>query len=228
MKILAKGNSKRIEELKQKLSLADYEIDCVDESTNFISKDGIYHAIFDLNFDENDVQSFAPYLHLVSTPVFVCAVKNSLAGMVHAAKEVINFPLFGINGIDTFINRNLLEVSIADQKHEAILVATLAPLNWEYKIVADRVGMVTPRVVCMIINEACYTLQEGTANMADIDISMKLGTNYPLGPFEWADKIGVKNVYEILEAVYNDTHDERYKICPLLKTKYLRYETFFN
>ncbi|MES2379448.1 MAG: 3-hydroxyacyl-CoA dehydrogenase family protein [Bacteroidota bacterium] len=228
MKILAKGNSKRIEELKQKLSSADYEIDCMDENTNFILQDGIYDAFFDLSFDEKDAHSFTPYVGLTSTPVFVCAVKNSLAGMLHAAKEVVHFPLFGINSIDTFINRNLLEVSIADEKYTATLATTLTALNWEYKIVADRVGMVTPRVVCMIINEACYTLQEGTATMADIDISMKLGTNYPLGPFEWADKIGVKNVYEVLEAVYNDTHDERYKICPLLKTKYLRYETFFN
>ena len=80
----------------------------------------------------------------------------------------------------------------------------------------------------MIINEACYTLQEGTATMSDIDISMKLGTNYPFGPFEWADKIGIKNVYEILENLYNDTKDERYKICPLLKTHYLLKQNFYN
>jgi 3-hydroxybutyryl-CoA dehydrogenase len=78
----------------------------------------------------------------------------------------------------------------------------------------------------MIINEACYTVQEGTATIADIDTAMKLGTNYPFGPFEWANKIGVKHVYETLLAVYTDTNDERYKICPLLKTKYLRNENF--
>jgi 3-hydroxybutyryl-CoA dehydrogenase len=80
----------------------------------------------------------------------------------------------------------------------------------------------------MIINEACYTLQEGTASMQDIDISMKLGTNYPFGPFEWADKIGIKHVYETLKAVYDDTHDERYKICPMLKTIYLKNGSFYN
>jgi 3-hydroxybutyryl-CoA dehydrogenase len=47
-----------------------------------------------------------------------------------------------------------------------------------------------------------------------------------MGPFEWANKIGIKHVYETLDAIYNDTHDERYKICPLLKTKYLRGELF--
>jgi 3-hydroxybutyryl-CoA dehydrogenase len=69
-------------------------------------------------------------------------------------------------------------------------------------------------------------LQEGTASKEDIDTSMKLGTNYPFGPFEWANKIGIKHVYETIEAIYLDTHDERYKVCPMLKTMYLKGEEF--
>ena len=60
-----------------------------------------------------------------------------------------------------------------------------------------------------------YTTRE------DIDKAMKLGTNYPHGPFEWCERIGVKHVYEVLEAVYEDTKDERYMISPLLKKEYL-------
>ncbi len=55
---------------------------------------------------------------------------------------------------------------------------------------------------------------------------MKLGTSYPRGPFEWANLIGVSRVYEVLEAMWQDTHEERYKVCPLLKTMYLRGESF--
>lgn len=88
-------------------------------------------------------------------------------------------------------------------------------------IVDDRVGMVTPRVISMIINEAYYVVQEGTASREDIDLAMKSGTNYPYGPFEWIRRIGIKHIYEVLEAVYEDTKDERYKICPLLKKEYL-------
>ena len=98
----------------------------------------------------------------------------------------------------------------------------------DYLSVEDRVGMVKPRVIFMIINEACYTLQEGTATIEDIDMAMKLGTNYPFGPFEWCDRIGVTSVFETLAAMYEDTKDERYKICPLLKTKYLKGETFYR
>lgn len=228
MKILAKGNSKRTEEFKQKLLLLDYELVCVDENTNNLVKEGHFDMIFDLNFDDNAQNGLDCYFELTKTPVFICAVKSSLAQIVQNNQAKISFPLYGINSIETFINRNLLEVSIYKNTDEEILQNSLKQLNWEYKIVGDRVGMVTPRVICMIINEACYTLQEGTANMVDIDISMKLGTNYPFGPFEWADKIGISNVYQILESVYNDTKDERYKICPLLKTHYLKGINFYN
>ena len=51
---------------------------------------------------------------------------------------------------------------------------------------------------------------------------MNLGTAYAFGPFEWCEKIGIKNVYEVLDAMGNDTKDDRYKICSLLKTEYLK------
>jgi 3-hydroxybutyryl-CoA dehydrogenase len=73
----------------------------------------------------------------------------------------------------------------------------------------------------MIINEAYLTVQEGTATREDIDIAMKLGTNYPYGPFEWCEKIGVQNVLAILNAAYADTKDERYKPSALLKKESL-------
>lgn len=228
MKILVKGNSKRIEELKQKISLLDYELVCIDENTNYLVNDGDFDMIFELNFDDEKQNSFISYQNIEKTPVFVCAVKNSLAQMVFEQNANIKFPLFGINSINTFINRSLAEVSVYQNSDEAILKNCMQQLNWNYKLVQDRVGMVTPRVICMIINEACYTLQEGTASMVDIDTSMKLGTNYPFGPFEWADKMGIANVYQILASVYEDTKDERYKICSLLKTHYLKNLNFYK
>ena len=81
----------------------------------------------------------------------------------------------------------------------------------------DQVGMVTPRIICMIINEAYYAVEENVASRSDIDLAMKLGTNYPFGPFEWCDKIGIKNVHRLLKEVFANTNDERYKICSLLE-----------
>jgi 3-hydroxybutyryl-CoA dehydrogenase len=178
-----------------------------------------------LKFDEKSNQ-LKYYAGLKDVPVFVCAVKQQLAKAVFDYGNKVDCLLFGINALPTFIHRNLLEVSLLKQEQRAQLENILKQLQWDFKLVSDRVGMVTPRILFMIINEACYTLQEGTASKEDIDTSMKLGTNYPFGPFEWANKIGIKHVYETLEAIYLDTHDERYKVCPMLKTMYLKGEEF--
>ncbi|HLP19021.1 MAG TPA: 3-hydroxyacyl-CoA dehydrogenase family protein, partial [Chitinophagales bacterium] len=136
--------------------------------------------------------------------------------------------LFGINALPGFISQSKWEVSLHRKFQTPDLEALMGKFGIEYLPVEDRVGLVKPRIIFMIINEACYTLQEGTATIEDIDTAMKLGTNYPFGPLEWCDKIGITSVFETLAALYEDTKDERYKICPLLKTKYLRNETFYK
>lgn len=124
----------------------------------------------------------------------------------------------GFNGLPGFVDRTLWEVtSINDEVDFTIL----KQLDVDWVRVEDRVGMVTPRVICMIINEAFYTVQEGTADKESINMAMKLGTGYPYGPFEWADHIGLSHVFELLVALYEETKEERYKVCPLLKRQYL-------
>ena len=157
--------------------------------------------------------------------VFCNSVKIQLAALAKNDQELA-CELVGFNGLPSMINRQYLEVSLLHAHSVTKLEEICKTLGTEYLVVEDRVGLVTPRIICMIINEACYTLQEGTATVRDIDLGMKLGTNYPHGPFEWAAKIGTRNVYETLQAVYEDTKDERYKICPLLKTRFLKNETF--
>lgn len=162
------------------------------------------------------------YADKVNAKVFVNAAKVSLAELSNLANHSLKAKLFGFNGLPTLLNRNVLEVTILEEADHDQLSNICRDLNTEFLLVDDRVGLVTPRIICMIINEAYYTSEEGTASREDIDLSMKLGTNYPYGPFEWCQRIGVKHVYELLEAVYEDTHDERYKICGQLKKEYLR------
>ncbi|MEJ8802526.1 3-hydroxyacyl-CoA dehydrogenase family protein [Pontibacter sp. H249] len=159
--------------------------------------------------------------------VFCNAATVQLAALVHQSELEQPCTLIGFNGLPTLFNRPVLEVSLLNKKDETKLKEVCEVLGTDYLLVDDRVGMVTPRMICMIINEAFYTLQEETAGVEDIDLGMKLGTNYPKGPFEWASQIGIRNIYRVLEAVYEDTKEERYKICPLLKTKYLRGEALF-
>ena len=224
MKILARGEKIRTEELKLKLSSVVCDLKIIDDTDLSSANLNDYDLIFDLDFDEHSDQ--LNFYAGLTVPVIVSCVKTQLAKAVHDYGKKVNCTLIGMNSLPTFIHRELAEVSLFDSTSKPTLEALMQQLNWKYKLIEDRVGMVTPRIIFMIINEACYTVQEGTATLQDIDTSMKLGTNYPFGPFEWANKIGVKHVYETLEAIYTDTHDERYKICPMLKTKYLKRESF--
>lgn len=131
--------------------------------------------------------------------------------------DSIDFPCFGFNGLPTFFERSLMEVSCLRKEEEELLKMILNNLGTEYRIVKDQVGMVTPRIIAMIINEAYHTVSEGSATKGDIDLAMKLGTSYPFGPFEWAEMIGIENIYELLEALFSDTHDTRYRTCSELK-----------
>ncbi len=176
-------------------------------------------VVFDFRVDDSpdDLVDYAgkPKIHL-----FINATRTSLAELAFFTGGD-NPALYGMAADPTFLERPLLEVSALHGNKEKA-DELLAKLGLAAVLVDDRVGMVTPRVIAMIINEAYYTVMEGTATRDAIDTGMQLGTNYPLGPFAWARAWGLGHVYELLEALYHDTHDERYKICPLLKQEYLQ------
>ena len=226
MKVLLIGENDRVNDLKTRIGdKPDLEIDRSDGDTE--EDFDMYDVIFDLNF-EDDPSNLPLYGALKETAVFVSAVKLSLAEAIYTTGTKVKCRLFGINALPTFLTQSKWEVSMYRKFETPELQKIMETLGIDYLPVEDRVGMIKPRVIFMIINEACYTLQEGTATIEDIDMAMKLGTNYPFGPFEWCDKIGVTSVFETLAAMYEDTKDERYKICPLLKTKYLKSETFYR
>lgn len=226
MKILLAGEKNRADELRKRLpSFPDWEIDYSDgdEEEDYHE----YDCIFDLNFDD-DPSNLSIYSGLKEVAVFVSATKLSLNEAVYSTESKIKCRLFGFNALPEFIGNSVWEVSAYRKFEIPELDKLMKIFGINYLSVEDRVGLVKPRIIFMIINEACYTLQEGTATIEDIDAAMKLGTNYPYGPFEWCDRIGINSVFETLAALYEDTKDERYKICPLLKTKYLRNETFYK
>ena len=77
--------------------------------------------------------------------------------------------------------------------------------------------MVLPRILCQVINEAAFAITEDIAAPNDIDKALILGMQFPLGPIEWAEQIGLDQVYAVLTALYTDLHEERYRIAPILK-----------
>lgn len=80
----------------------------------------------------------------------------------------------------------------------------------------DRPGFIANRILMPYINEAIFTLSEGVASIADIDSTMKLGTNVPMGPLTLADFIGLDTCLAIMRVLHNEFGDSKYRPCPLL------------
>jgi 3-hydroxybutyryl-CoA dehydrogenase len=185
-----------------------------------------YDIVFDLNFDD-DLNSILPYMYNEGQVVIACAVKHSLAEMIGPWEAGMECKVFGMNAWPTFIDRPKLEVSMMYRADHMVLEATLKTLGLDYEAIDDQVGLVTPRVVSMIINEAAFVLGEGTAEVEAVDQAMKLGTNYPKGPFEWCDQIGADNVVELLDALHKTMGDGKYKVAPALRRQALHDRLFY-
>jgi 3-hydroxybutyryl-CoA dehydrogenase len=157
-------------------------------------------AYFNLNEDA------ANYDHSsLEKPVFINAVVTTLKEM-NAPGHVLR-----INGWNGFLQRPSWE--LAGNTTENI-AGILKSINKAIIPVADEPGFIAARVICMIINEAWHALADEVSTKTEIDTAMKLGTNYPYGPFEWAEIIGLKNVAALLQQL--SSTDDRYQPSPLL------------
>ncbi len=141
-------------------------------------------------------------------PIFINEVTNTL-------KE-LNFPanVVRINGWKGFLSRSDWEISGTITEN---MYAIFIRLNKKITVVPDEPGFISARILAMIINEAWFALGENVSTKNEIDTAMKLGTNYPLGPFEWGEKIGEKNILNLLKKLSQT--NKKYLPAPLLNQK---------
>jgi len=138
-------------------------------------------------------------------PVFINSVVQTLAELECPAN------IYRINGWTGFLNRSAWEIAGApDPAIDSMFASLTIQLHW----VKDEPGFIAARVIAMIINEAYFAIEDKVSSKAEIDTAMKLGTNYPHGPFEWAALIGAEHILALLQKLY--ATDSRYKPSALL------------
>lgn len=163
-------------------------------------------AWFDLEF-RNDPERITHLNGLA--PLFVGAMNITTGSL---PKNSIR-----INSWTGMIERPLIEIAAGNELSIKESSRILNCLQWDFEITPDIPGFISARILVSIINEAYFTLEAGTSTKEDIDIAMKLGTNYPNGPFEWCKNIGIKNVYDLLQEI--SVTDDRYAPSPALKSE---------
>ena len=130
-------------------------------------------------------------------------------------QDAINKPNYvRLNAWPGFLNRSITELACSDQSTKKNAVEIFNQLGWNFVWVKDDYGLIAARIIAMIINEAYYALEENVSTKKQIDIAMKLGTNYPFGPFEWSEKIGLNNILQLLNHLQKQ--GDRYAISSLL------------
>ncbi len=84
--------------------------------------------------------------------------------------------------------------------------------------VGDAPGLVLGRIVCQVVNEAAFAVAQGVGSAGDLDAGMVYGLNYPRGILAWADEIGLDHVLGVLDGLYEERREERYRAAPLLRS----------
>jgi 3-hydroxybutyryl-CoA dehydrogenase len=145
----------------------------------------------------------------ISKPLFIHTIDGTVA-QCNAAQAV------GINGWPYFLQQQSWELA---GQLTAEVTGIAAALGKTVIPVPGVPGFIAPRVIAMIINEAYFALEDGVSTKEDIDTAMKMGTNYPYGPFEWAGLLGKENLCRLLQQLAKA--DARYMPAPLLKKEAL-------
>jgi 3-hydroxybutyryl-CoA dehydrogenase len=94
-----------------------------------------------------------------------------------------------------------------------------ARLGFATEWVGDAPGLVLGRIVCQVVNEACFAVGEGVGSEDDVEAGLTLGLNHPRGPFAWCEAIGIEHVCATIDALWRERREERYRLAPLLQRR---------
>ena len=202
MQVVILTNESLKEELLSDISVAPKDITWI-KNISQLKENDTAEVFIDLLF-EKEHTSILQFLPLKL--VIVNSVEETLAE--------INSSFIRINGWPTFLKSPIIEASSLNDQNKKKTEKIFSLLSKKIEWLPDEIGFITPRIVSTIINEAFISLKEGISTKEEIDIAMKLGTNYPFGPFEWCQKIGEKKIASLLQQLSKENN--RYNPAALL------------
>ncbi len=155
-----------------------------------------------------------PDAPLQGAPQAICLAAGSLAGLDPGGSAI------GFHALPPLSGSRMVELTRGpDSSSSAVGAAErfFATLGKQTIWVGDAPGLILGRMICQVVNEAAFALGEGLGSAEDIDTGMKHGLNYPRGILAWADEIGLDHVLAVLDALFLERGEERYRAAPLLR-----------
>ncbi len=158
-------------------------------------------------------------LDKICKPECIFATNTSSLSVTEIAKG-LSRPTIGMHFFNPADRMKLIEV-IAGENTTPEMVAKIkeiaVSLGKEPVQVNEAAGFVVNRILIPMINEAAFIKMEGVSNISGIDTAMKLGANHPMGPLELGDFVGLDVVLAIMDVLYNETGDGKYRACPSIR-----------
>ena len=217
-KKIAKGFEKRVARGKMDQAKADAILAKITTGTKDICTDADLVVEAALEVMEVKQQTFKELQDIVPATCMFATNTSSLS--ITQIGAGLDRPVIGMHFFNPAPVMKLIEV-IAGLNTPDEMVEKIKAISVEIGKtpvqVEEAAGFVVNRILIPMINEAAFIKMEGVSDIAGIDAAMKLGANHPMGPLELGDFIGLDICLAIMDVLYNETGDSKYRACPLIR-----------
>ena len=217
---IAKGLNGRVAKGKMEQAAADAILAKITTGTKEICKDCdlvIEAAIENMEIKKQTFQE----LSQICKPECMFATNTSSLSITEIGAK-LDRPIIGMHFFNPAPVMKLVEVIAAEQTPQEMvdkIVEISKELGKTPVVVKEAAGFVVNRILVPLINEGAFVLSEGLASAEDIDIAMQLGANHPMGPLHLADLVGIDIALAVMDVLYAEFADSKYRPCPLLRKK---------
>lgn len=215
---IAKGFEKRVAKGKMEQAAADAILNKIVTGTKEICTD--CDLIVEAALEVMDVkkQTFKELQDIVKKDCIFATNTSSLS--ITEIGAGIDRPVIGMHFFNPAPVMKLIEVIKGENTPDELkdkIVAISKEIGKTPVEVNEAAGFVVNRILIPYVNEGVGILADGVASVEGIDTAMKLGANHPMGPLELGDFIGLDICLAIMDVLYKETGDSKYRACPLIR-----------